>query len=171
LSIDAQKRYINQRTGKIKENILMQDADILPKRHRSFKSFKNSFGGVNYFEYKIKNYSIVIDIKYAFNHFVKNTYNEYRSNINATLLPTLTDPILIVKEIKNNQEYLQFYKAFKNDNNLYHIIMFKAKKQENGKYYFKTIFKADSLTKIERLIKALDINTVYFKFQAEGNGS
>jgi hypothetical protein len=49
--------------------------------------------------------------------------------------------------------------------------MFKAKKQENGKYYFKTIFKADSLTKIERLIKALDINTIYFKFQAEGNGS
>ena len=44
-------------------------------------------------------------------------------------------------------------------------------KQENGKYYFKTIFNVDdNLGKVKKVIKALDMRTIYFKY-TEGNGS
>lgn len=171
MSFSAQKRYIDYRTGLIKLNVLRRDADYLPKRHRTFKSFKASFGNVNHFEYEIAGCSIVVDLKYAFNHFKNNTYNEHRSNINATLLSTLQDPILIVKDRYEDQPTITFYKSFKTQEELYHIVMFKAFKQENGKYYFKTIYDVSGLHKVEKIIKAMDRNTLYFKYETEGNGS
>lgn len=50
------------------------------------------------------------------------------------------------------------------------MLMFKAFKEENGKYYFKTIYKADGLRKVEDIIRTPDANTLHFKY-AEGNGS
>ncbi len=171
MSFWAEKRYIDPRTDRIKLNILWNDADPLPRRHRTFTSFKASFGNTNYYEYKIAGCFIVVDLKYAFRHFNQNTYNEMRSNINGTLLPTLLDPILIVRDTYENQSVITFYKTFKTKNDLYHIVMFKAYKQENGKYYFKTIFNVDdNLGKVKKVIKALDMRTIYFKY-TEGNGS
>ncbi len=170
MSFEAQKRYIDPRTGRIKENILKKDAIDLPKRHRNFQSFKQSFNNVNHFEFEIAGCFVVVNIRYAYRHFIQNTYHEYRANINGALLPTIIDPILIVRETQNEQETLQFYKAFKSGNELLHIVMFKAYKEEDGKYHFKTIFKADSLAKVERMIKAIDRRTLYFKY-AEGSGS
>ena len=49
--------------------------------------------------------------------------------------------------------------------------MFKVYKQENGKYYFKTIFDVDdNFVKAKKMIKTLDMKTIYFKC-TEGNGS
>ena len=171
MSYLSQKRYINARDDRIKTNVLWNDADSLPQRHRTFKSFKASFGNVNHYEMEIAGCFIVIDVKYAFNHFTKNTYNDTRSHINGTLLATLHDPILIVRDTYENEPIITFYKTFKTKNNLYHIVMFKAYKKENGKYYFKTIYDVDNnLNKVKKIIKALDRNTIYFKY-TEGNGS
>lgn len=171
MSYQAQKRYINPRDGRIKANTLWNDADDLPQRHRNFKSFKSSFDNLNYYEFEIAGCFVVINVKYAYEHFTKNTYNDYRSNINSTILPTLTDPILLIKDTYENMPTITFYKTFKTQNNLHHIVMFKAYQKENGKYYFKTIYDvSNNLNKVKKVIKSLDRNTLYFKY-AEGNGS
>ena len=171
MSYLAEKRYLDRRTDRIKLNALWQDADPLPKRHRTFQSFKASFGCVNHYEFEIADCSIVVDVKYAFRHFNQNTYNEKRSHINGTLLSTLHDPILIIRDTYKNQPVITFYKTFKTKDNLFHIVMFKAYKQENGKYYFKTIFDIDdNLGKVRKIIKTLDMKTIYFKY-TEGNGN
>ncbi len=171
MSYQAQKRYINPRDGRIKTNVLWNDADNLPQRYRNFKSFKASFGNVNHYEFELAGCYVVIDIKYAYEHFIKNTYNDARANINATILPTMKDPILLVKDTYESTPTITFYKTFRSENNLYHIVMFKAYQKENGKYYFKTIYDVgDNLNKVKKIIKTLDRNTLYFKY-AEGNGS
>jgi len=119
MSYKAKQRYINPRP-----------------RHRTIKSFKNSFGGVNYFEYEFKNLFIVVNIKYAFNHFKINT-----------------------------KKTLTFYKPFKSSDGIEHMVMFKLHKEENNKYYFKTIYKQENLSKIQEIIEATDKNTVYFKYE------
>ena len=139
MSFEAQKRYINPRDGRIKINVLLNDADNLPQRHRSFKAFKASFGNVNHYEFEIAGCFVVVNIKYAFEHFIKNTYNDHRANINATILPTLQDPILLIRDTYEKIPTITFYKTFKSKSDLYHIVMFKAYQKENGKYYFKTI--------------------------------
>jgi len=167
----SEKRYINARDGRIKTNVLWNDADKLPPRHRSFKSFKTSLGDVNHYEIQISGYFVVIDVKYAFNHFTHNTYNDSRSHINGTLLATLHDPIMMVRDNYEKQPTITFYKTFKTEKDLYHIVMFKAYRKDNGKYYFKTIYKVDdNLQKIKKIIKTIDRNIIYFKY-TEGNGS
>ncbi|MDF1879022.1 hypothetical protein JHD46_05135 [Sulfurimonas sp. SAG-AH-194-C20] len=171
MSYKAIQRYINPRDGRVKTNILSKDADSLPARHRSMKEFKDSFDGLNHYTYTIDKFFIVIDVKYAFNHFKNNTYSENREHLNATLLATLKEPLLITKSKYEDNDTLIFYKPFKNEHGLHHMIMFKAHKHENGKYYFKTIYRADSLDKIDKIIKTSDLNTMYFKYEAEGNGN
>jgi len=165
MSYKAKQRYINPRTGRIKINILSQDSEVLPPRHRTIKSFKNSFGGVNYFEYEFKNLFIVVNIKYAFNHFKINTYFDNREHLNGTLLPTLLKPLIVVHSLYNGKKTLTFYKPFKSSDGIEHMVMFKLHKEENNKYYFKTIYKQENLSKIQEIIEATDKNTVYFKYE------
>jgi hypothetical protein len=169
VSYKAIQRYINPRDGRVKINMLSKDADILPVRHRNWKSFKSSFGDVNHYNYKFMEYKIVIDLSYAFRHFTHNTYFDFRKNVNATLLPTLLDPVLVVKEKYEGQEVLNFYKPFKNEEELFHMMMFQAYK-ENNIYKFKTIYGASELGKVKKVIQATDASTVYFKY-TEGSGS
>ena len=167
MSYKAKRRYIDPRNNRIKTNKLLQDSDLLPKKHKKFKAFKDSFCSVNYYEYTFKEFFIVVDVKYAFEHFTKNTYNDQRSSLNATLLPTLKDPLIVIKSSYDGKITLTFYKPFRNSNDIEHMVMFKAYKQENGKYYFKTIYKSDGLRKIQEIIEATDVNTVYFKYEDE----
>ena len=45
------------------------------------------------------------------------------------------------------------------------MVMFKLHKQENNKYYFKTIYKQENLSKVQEIVKSSDGNTVYFKYE------
>lgn len=164
MSIDAQKRYINLSNGRINTNVLKKDSEPLPSRHRNWKDFKISFGGVNHYNYEFYGFKIYINVRYAFDHFKKNTYNEHRENINATIIPTLHDPLIVIKENYEGKNTLTFYKPFVNDEDILHIAMHKAVENEDGIYIFKTIFELHSLDKVEKIIKTLDLNTVYFKY-------
>jgi hypothetical protein len=169
MSQSAKKRYLLN--NKININKLKNDAINLPSRYRTWKEFKESFGGNRHYNYEFCGYKIHIDVKYAFDHFLKNTYNEHRANINATILPTLQDPLLVVKGFYENKKALTFYKPYINENNIIHIMMYKAVLDENGSYKFRTIYEAHSLNKVSDIINALDLNTVYFKFEEKTEGS
>jgi len=164
VSWKSRQRYINPRNDTIKLSALSLDADFKPQRHRSWRSFKASFGDVNHFAYTIAGYTLVVNLRYAFKHFTQNTYNENRENENATLLPTLTDPLIVVKDIYEGAEVLNFYKPFKTEDELYHMMMFQAL-MEDGQYRFKTIYAASGLHKVKEILKATDGNTIYFKFE------
>jgi hypothetical protein len=168
----AKQRYLNS-NDRINLNKLKLDAENLPSRHRNWNEFKQSFGNVRHYNYDFYGYKIHIDVRYAFEHFLKNTYNEHRANINATILPTLHNPLLVVKGYYENKKALTFYKPYINEDNIIHIMMYKAVLDDNGSYKFRTIYEAHTLKKVTDVIKALDLNTIYFKFgnNTEGSGS
>ena len=108
--------------------------------------------------------------KYAFEHFLDNTNKEVRKYLNATIFPTLTNPLIVIKEIYKGKNALTFYKPFydKNDENkLIHIAMYKLFEDKDGFYKFKTIFELSSLSKVDKIITASDFDTVYFKFDSK----
>ena len=172
MSWKSKQRYINPRTNRIKTNVLLQDASDLPSRHRNWQSFKGSFGGVSSYKVELFGYTIVVNLRYAFKHFQDNTYSENRQNINATLLPTLQDPLIVVKSTYDNQDSLTFYKPFRNNDDLLHIVTFQVLKQDDGKYYYKTLYDG-KINKIADILVSTDGNTVYFKYEdfAEGSGN
>jgi hypothetical protein len=43
--------------------------------------------------------------------------------------------------------------------------MHKAVEDDNHVYKFKTIFELHSLDKVDKIIKTLDLNTIYFKYE------
>lgn len=164
MSLTARQRYLDSH-NKININKLKSDAEALPTRYRNWNEFKNSFGNVRHYNYEFAGYKIHIDVRYAFEHFLKNTYSEHRANINATILPTLIDPLLVVKGFYENKPALTFYKPFKNEtDDLLNIMMYKAILEDNGTYKFRTIYEAHSIYKVLDIIKTLDLNTIYFKF-------
>ena len=73
--------------------------------------------------------------------------------------------MLVVHSKYEKNKTLTFYKPFKSSTGLEHMVMFKLHKQDNNKYYFKTIYKQESLPKIQKIIEASDGNTVYFKYE------
>ena len=170
MSSEAKKRYIDSRTKRIMNNILKADSDILPDEFKNIKEFKASFGGMNHFTTNFQGYDIYINVKYAFEHFLDNTNKEVRKYLNATIFPTLTNPLIVIKEIYKGKNALTFYKPFydKNDENkLIHIAMYKLFEDNDWFYKFKTIFELSSLSKVDKIITASDFNTVYFKFDSK----
>jgi len=149
--------YIDRRQAKIKENILLKKATILPKYHKTFQGFKREFNNQRHFNFTFIDrfyigHTIHINVSYAFEHFVKNTYSDYhRKKFNATLLMTLTKPLLVIKSWENENLVLTFYKAFKdNDNNLFHIVSFSLKQNQNGVFEYKTLYELNNLKKLSR---------------------
>lgn len=164
MSYKSIQRYINSRDDRVKENVLSQDADPLPTRHKTWKTFKASFGNSNYYAHTFVGHTIVIDLSYAFKHFTQNTYSQYRKNENATLLPTLLDPLIVVRDTYEGTSILNFYKPFKTNEGLFHMMMFQAFQEDDDQYKFKTIYNASELGKVKKVLKATDSNTLYFKY-------
>ena len=167
MSIQAEKRYINKRNNQLRRNILLQDSTPLPKRLRNWKSFKSVFNNENFYQYSFLKYHILVDVRYAFRHFNQNTYNERRDHLNGTLYETLCDPLIVVKTDNrlDNTKKLTFYKPFRKQDDLLHMLMFQATKDKDDIYRFKTIYEAGSLDKVDKIIRATDYSTIYFKYE------
>ena len=82
------------------------------------------------------------------------------------------DPLLVVKGRYEGKSSLTFYKPFINNENLLHIMMYKAVLDDDGIYKFKTIYEAHTISKVSKIINLLDLNTLYFKYdKTEGSGN
>ena len=170
MSFKAQQRYIDRRTGNIILSKISKDAMALPKRHRTWKSFKKSFDNLSTYKYDFEGYCIVVNLHYAFKHFRQNTYNEQRSHLNGVLYDILHDPLIVIKkyDVLKKQNSLEFYKPYKKDDSLYHMMMFQVLEVEENIYLYKTLFDVNnSLHKVAKIIKTIDLNTVYFKYEKE----
>ena len=170
MSISAVKRYINPSSGLIRVLVLSGDAENLPQRHRTWQSFKSEFDSKNTYEYTFYGYKIVVDLRYAFKHFHQNTYNEQRNHLNGTLYDILHQPLLVIKkyDAKLKKNTLQFYKVYKNKDALHHMMMFQVIEESQNVYRYKTLFDvSSSLHKVSDMIKAVDLNTVYFKYDKQ----
>jgi hypothetical protein len=143
--------------------MLFKDAQDIPKRLRSFKAFKMLFSDKRNYEYHCHGYKLLINVSYAYEHFEKNTYMEHRSPLNGTLHDIIHDPLLVV--IDGKKEVLTFYKPYKNSEGLFHMLMYQATRGTDNVYRFKTIYKSDSIIKVEKIIKTPDNNTIYFKYE------
>ncbi len=162
MSFQAEKRYINKSNDRVKENVLRKDAIDLPSKIKTFKDFKKLFNDKRHYEYTYLGYKILLDVNYAFNHFEHNTYNDYRRNLSGALYDLLHYPLLVVTE--QNKQTLTFYKPYKNENDVFHMLMFQALQGSDGIYRFKTIYQASSISKVKRIIKATDGNIIFFEF-------
>jgi hypothetical protein len=170
MSFKAQQRYIDRSSGRIILSKLVQDAEILPRRFRTWNLFKEKFNNLSIYTYNFEGYNIEINIKYAFNHFTKNTYNEQRSPLNGVLYDILHEPLIVIKHYDRvkKRNSLQFYKPYKKEAELYHMMMFQVLEDDNGIYRYKTLYDVrTSLHKVSDVIKEMDLNTVYFKYERE----
>jgi len=168
MSFKAQQRYIDRSLNKIIVSKLYQDSVPLPKRHRNWQSFKKQFNNESTYIYNFKGYEIRVNLRYAFNHFIQNTYNEQRSHLNGVLYDILNDPLIVIKKynITSKQNSLQFYKPYNKDNKLYHMMMFQVLEIEHNIYIYKTLYDVqNNLEKVSKIIKTIDLNTVYFKYE------
>ena len=168
MSFKAQKRYIDRTTGRIILSKLLKDAVLLPKRHRTWNSFKKEFNNQSTYKYNFQSFHIKVNLRYAFKHFTKNTYNEQRTPLNGTLFDILHNPLIVIKKYDRieKRNSLQFYKPYKKENEVYHMMMFQVLEVENNIYIYKTLYDVhNNLHKVESVIKALDLNTVYFKYE------
>ena len=149
--------YFDIKRNIIKVNLLLQRAIYLPRYHKNWKSFKKDFYNQRHFNFTFidrfyQGHHIHIDVNYAFKHFTNNTYHEYRQKLNATLLLTLTKPLLVVKENNIDNTKLIFYKPFKKENNLIHIIALSLEKKDNI-FEYKTLYEVNHLGRVRDLFK------------------
>lgn len=109
MSYKAKVRYIDKRTNLIKENILLKDSSIIPKRLRRFQDFKKQFDNKRNYLYTFCGYKLLINISYAYKHFQNNTYNEPRHHLNGTLYDILHNPLIVVingaKDTLSSKDY------------------------------------------------------------------
>lgn len=170
MSFKAEKRYVDRCSGRIIIAKLYADTEPLPKRHRTWSSFKERFDGKSSYEYLFQTYKIRINLRYAFKHFIQNTYNEQRSHLNGTLYDILHNPLFVIKkyDVTTKKHSLQFYKPYKHNDEVYNMMMFQVLENDEGIYIYKTLYDVkNSLEKVLKVIKALDLNTVYFKYENE----
>jgi len=168
MSFKAEQRYMDRRLGRIITSKLYRDAEALPKRHRTWASFKKLFNNLSTYTYNFEGYDIEVNVRYAFNHFTKNTYDEQRSHLNGVLYDILHEPLIVIKQFNREEKKnsLQFYKPYVKKGALYHMMMFQVLEDDNGIYRYKTLYDVQhSLHKVAKVIKEIDLNTVYFKYE------
>ena len=94
-----------------------------------------------------------VNIKYAYRHFTKNTYNTDRENIKGGFFETFKKPLFIVEQTREGQKEpsVYFYKPFfDKDKRLMNL--FGIGIDSNGSINFKTYYFDDSGSRLRRIL-------------------
>jgi len=157
-----EKKYIDPRTGMVKENALKREAIALPEPIEKYGDFKKRFN----FDYESKYYFIDTPVghvkakpNHAWEHLRENTYNEDRGGISGAFFDVLEHPLFVVKTPYKDTFNTVFYKPYRDDNGVVHIVSITV--DENGNLSQKTFFEYDSIGKVKKLIKVPEGNLIY----------
>ncbi|WP_096023988.1 hypothetical protein [Campylobacter lanienae] len=187
------KRQKTMKKEFIKEarNALKQSTNLALKplsRDEFEAQFNANISGDSYVKTPIGD--IKVNVKKAWEHFKKNTYNQDRSDLSGAFIHTLQDPLFIVKQnwkptaspntmgqsIAKSQNAKRlmddrqreiitqstiFFKPFSNENGGKYLASFAIDK--NGELIQKTFYDIDSLEKIKKMIRTPENNVLYYK--------
>ncbi|MDD5786160.1 LPD23 domain-containing protein, partial [Campylobacter lanienae] len=189
-SMELEKDLLTSQ-GRVNTNALLKNASKMPKplSRDEFKvQFNANISGDSYVKTPIGD--IKVNVKKAWEHFNKNTYNQDRSDLSGAFIHTLQDPLFIVKQNwkptaspntmgqsiaksqnakrlmdDRQQEIITqstiFFKPFSDENGGKYLASFAIDK--NGELIQKTFYDIDSLEKIKKMIRTPENNVLYYK--------
>lgn len=189
-SMELEKDLLTSQ-GRVNTNALLKNASKMPKalsRDEFEAQFNANISGDSYVKTPIGD--IKVNVKKAWEHFKKNTYNQDRSDLSGAFIHTLQDPLFIVKQNwkptasphtmgqsiaksqnakrlmdDRQQEIITqstiFFKPFSDENGGKYLASFAIDK--NGELIQKTFYDIDSLEKIKKMIRTPENNVLYYK--------
>ncbi|WP_096013520.1 PBECR2 nuclease fold domain-containing protein [Campylobacter lanienae] len=189
-SMELEKDLLTSQ-GRVNTNALLKNASKMPKplsRDEFEAQFNANISGDSYVKTPIGD--IKVNVKKAWEHFNKNTYNQDRSDLSGAFIHTLQDPLFIVKQNwkptasphtmgqsiaksqnakrlmdDRQQEIITqstiFFKPFSDENGGKYLASFAIDK--NGELIQKTFYDIDSLEKIKKMIRTPENNVLYYK--------
>ena len=101
---------------------------------------------------------VVVDIKYAFNRFTRNTCNENRERIKGGFFSTFQQPLFIVEKDKSIYFYKPFYDKKRNIMDLFGIGI-----DENGYVNFRTYYLDKRGNRIREMLNNEEIQIKYIR--------
>lgn len=172
MSEDMRKRYMSG--DRVNIDKLKSDADQLPQPIATFKDFRKQFivdkDGNTVVDSK-NGVSVSFNVRGAFKHFEpsSNTHYDDRTILSGAFLPTLKEPLAIVKQLHNNREVI-FYRPFIDEkNNIYNLA---AIKFTDGKFTYFNLTEIENsavgIQKVKAIIEGTGGNELYFKHGGKG---
>ena len=152
---------------RIQEAIKSANVEVIPESEfKDLKGFERLFDEIRGNKGMIKTpYKYVeVDIKYAFIHFTKNTYNTNRDNIKGGFFETFKNPLFVVEQKRegSTKPSVYFYKPFYDENKKL-LNLFGISVDNKGKLDFKTYYLDSNNRRLDILLNRKDLVIRYVK--------
>ena len=153
--------------AKIQESIAKEEIKLMPQSEfKNYEDFKSLFDEIRGNKGMIKTpyKDVEVDIKYAFIHFKKNTYNTNRDNIKGGFFATFKNPLFVVEQLRegSNKPSVYFYKPFYDENKKL-LNLFGISVDSKGKLDFKTYYLDSNNRRLDILLNRKDLTIRYIK--------
>ena len=145
----------------IERAIATKDVEVMPASpFKNIEEFTGLFDSIDGNRGIIKTpyQDVVVDIKYAFNHFTRNTYNKNRERIKGGFFSTFQELLFIVEKDKSIYFYKPFYDKKHNIMDLFGIGV-----DENGHVDFRTYYLDKRGNRISEMLNSKEIQIKYIR--------
>lgn len=152
---------------RIEQSLAKQELKPMPKSaFKSFDEFQGLFDeikgnkGVIQTPYK----DVEVDIRYAFIHFKKNTYNTNRDNIKGGFFETFKNPLFVVEQKRegSTKPSVYFYKPFYDENKKL-LNLFGISVDNKGKLNFTTYYLDEVGNRLSSILNDKNLKIRYVK--------
>lgn len=152
---------------KIQESIAKEEIKLMPQSEfKNLEDFKSLFDEIRGNKGIIKTpyKDVEVDIKYAFIHFKKNTYNTNRENIKGGFFESFKNPLFVVEQTRegSTKPSVYFYKPFYDENKKL-LNLFGISVDNKGKLDFKTYYLDSNNRRLDILLNRKDLIIRYIK--------
>ncbi len=153
--------------AKIQESIAKQEVEPMPQSaFKNLDEFENLFDEIRANKGIIKTpyKDVEVNVKYAFRHFTKNTYNTDRNNIKGGFFATFKNPLFVVEQTRegSHKPSVYFYKPFYDENKKL-LNLFGISVDNKGKLDFKTYYLDSAGNRLKSILNDKDLVIRYVK--------